>query len=431
MEIDMRKNRVRNGAEYLGILLGSILLGTLLLIGVYALPAAPMKANVQRSTEIYDYEGVYPQLMWGYKLSQLDNCTDATMLLAAAYMGEQSAVERAMQVYRTEYKEEHQVKSLTHYANDVVGETYTIAYPRYWHGYLVILKPLLLFFDVADIRLMNMVLQLALLFYIFYLMLQKGQGRYVPAFLTMIFLLNPIAIALSFQFSTVYYLMLFSVIFVLKRDKLAEKEMLCFFLIVGILTAYFDFLTYPLVALYVPMIFLVLREDSWKKALRLVFWGSVMWGLGYGGMWCGKWVVGSLLLHKNLFEDVFSRAAHYESMDYGEGKISGLQVLLKNVMVLVKWPVLFGGLGLAGYYAGKLKKKLQSGQKLEFPVVFLLILIALIPFAWYFLSGSHSYIHYWYTYRELGITVFALLAGMTRLTILHGEKADEKTDTSH
>ena len=112
------KNMVKAGARYAGILVGSILVGTLLLLLVYAVPTDPMKANVRRSTEIYDYEGVYPQLMWGYKMSQLDNCTDATMLLNAIYGGEQGLIERAMQVYRTEYSDEHQVKSLTNFAND-------------------------------------------------------------------------------------------------------------------------------------------------------------------------------------------------------------------------------------------------------------------------------------------------------------------------
>lgn len=425
------KNIVKDGTKYVGILLVSILLGTLLLLLVYALPVAPMKANAQRSTEIYDYESVYPQLMWGYKMSQLDNCTDATMLLNAIYPGEQSVVERAMQVYRTEYTNEHQVKSLTHFANDVKAETYTVAYPRYWHGYLVILKPLLLFFDVADIRIMNMFLQLSLLFYIFYLMLKKEYGKYIPAFLTTVFLLNPIAVALSFQFSTIYYLMLLSIIFILKRETFSEKHLMIFFLLSGIATAYFDFLTYPLVVLYIPLIFLLVKEESWKKALRMVIVCSLMWGIGYGGMWCGKWAIGSILLQKNLFADALSRAAHYESMDYGDDKISGLQVIMKNIMVLVKWPILFGGIGLCAYYGTQFKRKIDLKQKVSFDGLVLFGLIALVPIVWYLLAGSHSYIHYWYTYRELGISIFAVLAGITRLTIIHGEEVNEEKITSH
>lgn len=425
------KSIVKAGVWYIGILLGSILIGTLLLFSVYALPTDPMKANARRSTEIYDYEGVYPQLMWGYKMSQLDNCTDATMLLNAIYEGKQSVIERAMQVYRTEYKEEHQVKSLTNLANDVKAETYNVAYPRYWHGYLVILKPLLLFFDVADIRIMNMFLQMSLLFYIFYLMMKKGYSKYIVAFLTTVFLMNPVAIALSFQFSTVYYLMLLSIVYVLKREKLSEKEIMLFFFLSGIATAYFDFLTYPLVALYIPLLFLLLKEDSWKKALHRIIVCSAMWGIGYAGMWCGKWVIGSILLQRNLFADALSRAAHYESMNYGDDRINGLQVIMKNVLVLVKWPILFGGIGLCIYYAMQLRKNAAGRRKLQFDCLIAFGMTAVIPFVWYLLTGSHSYIHYWYTYRELSITIFAGMAGITKLTTSCGEETNEEKNTSH
>ena len=37
-----------------------------------------------------------------------------------------------------------------------------VDYARYWHGYLLFLKPLLLFFSLSDIRMMNAALQLIL-----------------------------------------------------------------------------------------------------------------------------------------------------------------------------------------------------------------------------------------------------------------------------
>lgn len=73
--------------RYVGMMAIEIVLGVFLLWLAYLLPTTPMKENVKRSTGIYDYEGVYPQLFWSYKLSQLDNCTDAIMLLNAIYGG--------------------------------------------------------------------------------------------------------------------------------------------------------------------------------------------------------------------------------------------------------------------------------------------------------------------------------------------------------
>ena len=43
-------------------------------------------------------------------------------------------------------------------------------YPRYWHGYLAVIKPILLLFDYSDIRVFNMIIQGVLLIYIVTLM---------------------------------------------------------------------------------------------------------------------------------------------------------------------------------------------------------------------------------------------------------------------
>ena len=46
-------------------------------------------------------------------------------------------------------------------------------YPRFWHGYLLFLKPLLVFFDFHGIRYINLMFQLGLLFFILYLMYER------------------------------------------------------------------------------------------------------------------------------------------------------------------------------------------------------------------------------------------------------------------
>lgn len=411
------KSGIKYGVKAFGILCISVLLGALCLIMVFMFPTQEMKNNVQRSTAIYDYEGVYPQLMAGYKMSQLDNCTDATMLLNAIYprgTGMKNVIENAMNVYRIEYYDRNPVGSLTDYANDVEGETYTATYSRYWHGYLVPLKILLLFFDVSDIRICNMFLQFTLLFYILYLMLQKGLKQYVPLFAAALLLLNPITIPVSFQFSAVSYIMLVSVIIVMKRKEWREWQWLFLFLMIGIATAYFDFLTFPLVGLYFPMIFLLMQETSWKKATKIVILGSIAWIIGYAGMWCGKWLIGSILTGNNIFSEAFARAGEYTNMEYDDGKVNCFQVILKNVQVLVKWPILFGGIGILVYLINNLVKagRTHGISVLKFLPFFI---IAFAPVCWYIAAGTHSYIHYWFTYRELCVSVFAALTGICKV----------------
>ena len=414
MQKEIKGHLGRYLIEILGILILSVIIGAILLIMVYALPTGEMKNNVQRATAIYDYEGVYPQLVAGYKMTQLDNCTDATMLLNAIFPGTGNVINDAMKTYRVEYKERNPVGSLTDFANDVVAEKRTVTYPRYWHGYLVILKPLLLFFDVADIRIINMFLQTTLFMYIIYLMMKRRLEKYIPLYVVSVLLLCPPALMVSFQFSTISYISLITVILVLKKQKWELKDKLFLFLLIGIVTAYFDFLTYPLVGLYFPMIFLLLKEKDWKKATKEVIAYSILWIIGYAGMWCGKWAVGSILTGNNLFFDVLSRAGEYTSMETDEATVTSLQVIARNIYVLVKWPIVILG-GLTCAYLMKCLFHDLKTRKLELLQMMPFLIIAVAPFVWYVFAGLHSYYHYWFTFRILCVSVFALLVGLCKI----------------
>lgn len=398
---------VKNGIKTAVMLLLSIILGVVLMLCIYMLPVQEMKNNAHRSTELYNYEGVYPQLMQGYKMSQLDNCTDAIMILNAIFEGTGNLIDDAMTNYRVEYKDRTPVGSLTDYANDVVvGETYLASYSRYWHGYLVVLKPLMLFFDISDIRMINLVLQFSLLLGILWLMMKKNLEKYLICFIVPVILLNPLVTPLSFQFSTVTYIMLISSVIVLKKEDWKEEQVLYFFLLIGIATAFFDFLTFPLVGLYFPMIFMMMKQESWKKAVRIVVIGSIAWVIGYAGMWCGKWIVSGILTGRDVIGEALNRAGHYK--EDAEVSVNSLQVILKNLMVLVKWPVVLGGLIVCIWIVKDFVKD-RKKQILNFGWLMVFGMIAVVPFLWYIAAGTHSYEHYWFTYRELCVSIYAVL----------------------
>lgn len=71
--------------NYIFILSISIFVGLAALFIVYLLPTDRMEANVRSSIDIFYTESVYPQQAKGYKSSQLDNETDAIMLLDAIH----------------------------------------------------------------------------------------------------------------------------------------------------------------------------------------------------------------------------------------------------------------------------------------------------------------------------------------------------------
>ena len=340
--------------KYIAVLGISVVIGMLMLVTVYSLPVAEMKANVARSSEIFNYERIYPQIVNGYQYMRLDNYTDSIMLGAAIYDGAESTVNKAVNNYHIDSTQIAPDLAMTNYANEVTAYDYfTVSYGRYWHGYLVPLKLLLLFFDYGDIRILNFFLQNFLLFMIIRKLYRVHMEQYAPAFLIMIFVLNPLTAALSLQFSSVYYIVLFSTIwflYLVENGKVKESEMNHLVFAMGILTAYFDFLTYPLVPFGILIVlYLVINGENIRFAsVRQLLQKMFLWLVGYGGMWSGKWLAGSILTKQNLFANALNQVFLRTSAGFYDGDegYSRLDALWRNIGVLLKWPFLiafFGG----------------------------------------------------------------------------------------
>lgn len=225
--------------KYLVMLMVSIIVGMILLIAVYSLPVREMKANVARSSEIFNYERIYPQIVHGYQYMRLDNYTDSIMLGAAIYDGTQKLLQKAVNNYHISSAQIDPDLAMTNYANEVSVYDYNVdEYPRYWHGYLVPLKLLLLFFDYGDIRILNFFLQNFLLCMIIRKLYQIKMEAYAPAFMVMIFVLNPLTAALSLQYSSIYYITLFSTLCFLHligSRKMEEQKVNILFFITGVI----------------------------------------------------------------------------------------------------------------------------------------------------------------------------------------------------
>ena len=187
---------------------------------------------------------------------------------------------------------------------------------------------------------------------------------------------------------------------------------------IGICVAYFDFLTWPTAAFCVPAGLVLMQEkEDWKRALKRTVGLGMCWGIGYFGMWCGKWVLGTVFLDSNLFVEALGRAGVHTGEVIVEGETYGLPgVLWRNVRLLLRWPYLLCGVGLLLFYIKKTGLRFHSSmlkQCLPF------VLLFLIPPCWLMLLKSHSAWCYWYTYRNLAGSAF--LVGLI-LRLFAGEK---------
>ena len=180
------------------------------------------------------------------------------MIHTACYQKEDaSALERAVAAYRPVYQDADPITSFRMDVKGIDNGMEITSYARYWHGYLVFLRPLLFFMDYQGIRaLTNLGVVFTLLLIIGTLIRQKRYCLILPFLCTALFL-RPLAIAFSIQFSSVYYVMIFSLFLILVCRNQMEQDgrYLYLFLINGMITAYLDLLTYPAAALGIPLVF--------------------------------------------------------------------------------------------------------------------------------------------------------------------------------
>lgn len=411
------------------LLLAGIVAGFLLLMASFLLPIDPMERNVLLSVPALDGswgtgEEAYEQVLKGYETTQLDNSTDAYMLLSAIHRSDTSLIDRAINVYTYHHEINYrQFDSLLQYAQTGRDEDMKdTATARYWLGYLIVLKPLLLAFTYMDIRMLNMMAQGLLLAGILTLMIKRGLRSYALPFALSMVCITPAITGLSLQFSTALLVMLIAMLALLWKPSLVENRLgdAAFFMLTGMATSYFDFLTYPLVTFGMPFILWLLlhREESARQRwLRLLRCGAA-WCAGYLGMWAGKWLLAFLYDGETFWWTVMGSVEKRTSAEIMEagGVISRLDALRETASVFFKKPYLLLALATAAVYGVRLIRAGGVGRGKPSPSLCLALLaVAALPFLWFWLTANHAYSHAFYTSRTLAVTVFSGLCLLSAL----------------
>lgn len=404
------------------ILLVGILVGFAALCLVHLIPTEKMYQNVAAAK---DTIGVHDQIIKGYVSTTIDNFTDSIMLNEAICDVDTGLIDKVVNNWQANYwKGYTQEENLARYLDGEKGYRYQ-GYSHYWGGHQIFIKPMLLLGDYSDILAFNVIAQLLLVFAIMFRLQKMGRGYAVLPFGLTIASMMPMTIALCMQYCTVYYVMLIGILLLMRKQEKAPKADACFlFLLIGMATSYFDFLTYPFVSLGIPLVIWLLldQEENVVRKVGRMLWNSAFWCAGYVGMWAGKWILGSIISPESgslamAINSILYRGSNKAS----DGVISLSDVLMKNAYVYIKKPLLIIVICVILYYGCKIvKNKDLTGKNLKGVLPY--VIAAFYPLVWYRLAENHSYEHAFMAYRELAIGLFAglmLLAALARK-----EKAD-------
>lgn len=412
----MKKPFIRFTAAFLASVLVAVLL---LLIGA-CLPQAPIDANVLKSAEGMAKQGDYPVMADQSFASMLDYYTDA-LILGESKATTISQWETIFTNPLYQYGERSAVEQLYDYALNG-GQEPTRYYTQYWMGFRPVIRLMLTFLDYYQI-----LRYVAFGFFVLFAAVICSVAKHTNTktaflFALSIILVRPHVVAVSLQFSCIFYISLLSMLLIPRVQKHPEWIGL-FFLEVGIVTMYFDFYTAPVLSFGLPMIYLCLlqSQDGKPVTLKEIFKLFLIWGAGYVGMWLAKLILTSLLTqasgigtgfdafagrigitktpglesYYNPLKALFTVALSMYSDQQGKILLA-LAIVVVFVLLAVRFLKVKPGL------SGILRNKE-------------LILIALIPVIWFMAAAQPTVNHHWFQYRGIAVSFWAAFVYLQHL----------------
>ena len=400
---------------------GTLAVLFVLLLAAYALPGERVRQNVYDSARTIQSEGLYPEY-FGFKLFQMDNYTDTLMLFEAASADELPPLQAMMT--NTAYN----VDNFETLADDLAwyiekdwstGAQRTDApalepfsYARYWHGYLLWLRPLLLVTSYTGVRIVQYIALFALLAVVL-ARLRRRCGLRAAVW----FAVSQLAVSVWFvphqvQYFTCFFIAYAGCAWVLARPR--RSDVLCLgLLVLGTATAFCDLLVTPILTLGLPLACWLLEPQQRLRGgvpqCALAVGGSLCWGTGYALCWASKWVLAGAVTGQNVLTDALHQAEVRTTADTWHG----MELTWRNIFALLYdtlnsrhlfWPALVVLAALIALFILSIRSKAALIRALP------LALTACMTPAWFVLLRTHSIQHGWFTWRALGLTLFAGLA---------------------
>lgn len=366
-----------------------------------------------------------PQTIGGFLSAQLDNFTSVLILKTAGYVGPEGLAQKAFGGYRVDMPAGEGQSEWDAFCDYEFGERSPtgggMSYSRYWHGYTLPLRLLLCTLDVANLQMLLYFAQLLLLMAAVHLMRGRGLSRLMPGFFLSFFLMMPFSAGICLQYVPVTMLTLLACLCVLLWDERIGRAvgMPVFFALLGLLTNYFDLLTFPPVSFGYPLVLLLAlrlrRGDSGRSLFASAALCGTGWALGYGGMWALKWLLDGLVFGWQMLYGIFTQIG-LRASDNG-GEISRIAVLAENFgVILSKKSYLLLLMLCTGMTLAPIGKALLKGRGLRLdPRALNLLLPAFAVCLWTIVLANHAYDHTYFTYRS---TTVAMLSGFACLGCL-------------
>lgn len=410
--------------KYIGVFSATLALLILLLVLSCTIPQKKIYENSRLSAEFMtkNETDFYNPLLSEEKFV-IHNYADAIWLSIAYSIDSEHPLKSALEgKYYNEFGD--RLYNINFYRDTIEqNKEANTEYYRYWHGTILFLRPLLTKFTYMDIRYMNVLLLTGLCFALIILLQQKLGMRAAVIFAAAIVSVGFYAVPYCIEYVPMFYIMFISSIAVLfLKDK---KKIPYLFLITGICSNFFDFLTVETITLCVPLVlhfYELYRKGKikdFKNSLKYFIKLCTLWLGGYLFTWMSKWLIASIVLKRNVMTNVMESVSQRTVGKVQETPLLKqlINALIYNIRGLFPFHLTKNTTGTVILFLAILfvlfavwflyrKKKLEEVSKI-------FLIIACIPYLRYLVMSNHSYAHYWFTFRAQISSIMAVLLAVT------------------
>ncbi len=306
-----------------------------------------------------------------------------------------------------------------------------IDYGRYWHGYFILYRPLLLICNISQIRALLFTLFVGLYLYFVYL-LHRRFGKTIAVILGMSLACSGYFTAYcSLSNAITFVVMMVGAIVLLRRiDRI--KDFSLFLFVIACVANFFDYLTVPLISLGMlcGLYLLKLLEEGkdWYYCLKFVVLNTVIWLFGFSSTWLCKWIMYDLTMHdgNSMLMVGLNQCIYRMNRTNTYAEIFGDKGVFITMLIIGR--ASFYTLITAGVviYLQEFRINIRAFDKRALPFM----LLALFPVIWYTALANHTVMHYFYTYRQSFIFMLGVLLAIYEMLWPMDKDAPKPVETS-
>jgi hypothetical protein len=275
-----------------------------------------------------------------------------------------------------------------------------LPYPRYWHGYRVVLDPLTAWVPMYPVRyLMLAALIAALAWFAFELRSVVGVdaalGLIVPTVV-----LSDLWVSWNYIADTIAHVVIFAgSAFAARQVRRPDSNLMLTAAVLGSLFNYVDNLVNPP---WQPMLIAFVAFAAWRRAPEVLAIVAA-WFAGYALTWASKWAiaVAAGASWRDIFDVILYRlngdAPGYVQHHFLAPTLKVLDYLYHDTRAAMVFLILLPVLLLSVRWPNPKRFAILSS-----PV--------LIPFVWFEVLSNHTQIHTWFTYRTAASCFGILIA---------------------